>query len=418
MRDGLRFHDGSAVTPADIVRTIEDDRRASAAVSACLGDIERVAAVSERDVDVVLKRRCAFLLDDLLRTVTRPIGPGSARIGTGAFSVVSLSADELVLDANRGYHEGPPTVDRVVVRSYEDLRKAWAEMMRGRLDFLYEVGPDSVEFLVDQQSIDVRTYVSAYVNMLVFNSGRPPFRPSGVRRALHFAVDRMALVQQGQKGHGVPASGPTWPNHWARSAAGRAIAYDPDRAAAMLVAARAGAGRPPVPAGSPLLEFTCLIPANFAIIERLALLAQRQLADVDVRMRVESIAVESFNRRLVAGDFDAVMLPFLGGPYASAPYRTWHSPGVSRGWNYWGYRSAAVDAALDAMRDARDDTEFLRALRGFEAAFEQDPPAVLLTWNETIQAVSHRFVVPEAANGRDAVHLISRFMLRRPGGTP
>ena len=418
MRDGLRFHDGSAVTPADIVRTIEEDRQESAPSSACLSDIDRVTATGERDVEVTLRRRCFFLLDDLLRTVTRATGSGSARVGTGPFSVVSLSADELVLDANRRYDQGPPAVDRVVVRSYDALRTAWAEMMRGRLDFLVEVGPDSAEFLSDQQSIDVRTFVGPYANMLLLNSGRPVLRPSLVRRALSLAVDRMALVQQGQKGHGVPATVPTWPNHWARSDTGRGVSYDPERAAALLLEARAGATRPPGPAGTPMLEFTCLVPANFAIIERLALLVQRQLAEVDVRMRVESIPAEALNRRLGSGDFDAILLPFLSGPYASVPFRTWHSPGASRRWNYWSYRSAQVDAALDAMRDARDDPEFVRALRRFESAFESDPPAILLTWNETIQAVSHRFLVPDAAGGRDALHFISRFTLRQPGGEP
>ena len=63
-----------------------------------------------------------------------------------------------------------------------------------------------------------------------------------------------------------------------------------------------------------------------------------------------------------------------------------------------------------------DDEAFTRALRGFESAFADDPPAVLLTWNETVQAVSHRFVVPEEANGRDAMHFLNRWSLRQPGG--
>ena len=168
--------------------------------------------------------------------------------------------------------------------------------------------------------------------------------------------------------------------------------------------------------GTTLLEFTCLIPAKFAIVERLALLVQRQLAEVGVRMRVESIPPELLNRRLGTGDFDALLLPFLSGPYAWVPYTAWHSPGASRRWNFWGYRSAAVDAALDAMRDARDDAEFTSAMRRFESAFENDPPAVLLTWNETVQAVSRRFVIPAEADGRDAMHFLSRWSLRQPGG--
>jgi peptide/nickel transport system substrate-binding protein len=415
MRGGVKFHDGSAVTAADLVRAIEEGRKDANGMGACLRDIAGVTAVGAVDVDVTLTRRCYFLLDDLMTAVTRPSGDGTAEVGTGPFSVASLSADELVLDANRNYHLGRPAADRVVARSYDTLRTAWAEMMRGRLDFLPEVGPDSAEFLADQSSIDLRTYVSTYANMLLLNNARPLFRSPAIRRALNFAVDRLALVQQGQKGHGVPATVPTWPNHWARGEAGGGFTYDPERAAALLAGEHPATGRPGAAAGSPLLEFTCLIPARFAIIERLSLLVQRQLAEVGVRMRVESIPAEALSRRLGAGDFDALLLPFLSGPYAWVPFRTWHSPGASKRWNFWGYRSAAVDAAIDAMRDARDDAEFVRALRRFEAAFENDPPAVLLTWNETIQAVSHRFVVPREADGRDAMHFISRWSLRPPG---
>ena len=415
MRSGLRFHDGSTVTTADIVRAIEEDRKDSNGTGACLRDIADVTAIDDRDVDVTLTRRCFFLLDDLLSAVTRPHGPGAATVGTGPFSIAALSADELRLDANRDYHLGRPAADKVVVRSYDTLRTAWAEMMRGGLDFLPEVGPDSAEFLADQSSIDLRTYVSAYANMLLLNSGRPIFRSPEVRRALNFAVDRMALVQQGQKGHGVPATVPTWPNYWAHGEAGGGFTYDPGRAATLLAGARAATGRPGPAPGSSLLEFTCLIPAKFAILERLSLLIQRQFAEVGVRMRVESIQPEALYRRMVSGDFDGLLLPFLSGPYAWVPFRTWHSPGASKRWNYWGYRNAAVDAALDAMRDARDDAEFVRALRRFESAFENDPPAVLLTWNQTIQAVSHRFVVPREADGRDAMHFIDRWTLRQPG---
>jgi peptide/nickel transport system substrate-binding protein len=415
LRDGLRFHDGSAVTTADIVRTIDEDRRATPGTTACLDDITGVSAVGDRDVEVRLKRRCFYLLDDLLQEVTRKSGPGKSTVGTGPFSIVSTSADEVVLAANPNYHQGPPGADRVVLRSYDSLRTAWAEMMRGRLDLLAEVGPDSADFLADQSSIDLRTFVSVYANMMLLNSARPIFRAPGVKRGLNLAVDRVALVQQGQKGHGVPATVPTWPNHWASGEAGRGFKYDPERAAALLVAERPPNVRRVAVPGEPLVEFTCLVPAKFAIIERLALLVQRQLAEVDVRMRIESLQPDALYRRMVLGDFDALLLPFLSGPYAWVPFRTWHSPGASKRWNYWGYRNAAMDASLDAMRDARDDAEFTRALRQFELAFENDPPAVLLTWNETVQAVSHRFIVPADADGRDAMHFISRWSLRQPG---
>ena len=39
------------------------------------------------------------------------------------------------------YYRGAPTIDRIVWKSYPTVRTAWAAMMRGEIDFLYEVAP-------------------------------------------------------------------------------------------------------------------------------------------------------------------------------------------------------------------------------------------------------------------------------------
>jgi hypothetical protein len=54
-------------------------------------------------------------------------------------------------------------------------------------------------------------------------------------------------------------------------------------------------------------------------------------------------------------------------------------------------------------------------MRRFEAAVRDDPPAVFLAWNQTVQAVSRRFVVPAEQAGRDAIYVLHRWQLRRPG---
>jgi hypothetical protein len=50
---------------------------------------------------------------------------------------------------------------------------------------------------------------------------------------------------------------------------------------------------------------------------------------VDVRVRLESLPPDAFNRRIFSGDFDAAILSFLGGPSATVYHRFWHSPGDS-----------------------------------------------------------------------------------------
>ena len=115
------------------------------------------------------------------------------------------------------------------------------------------------------------------------------------------------------------------------------------------------------------------------------------------------------------GDFDAAIISVLGGPSATVFHRLWHSPGETTRWNFWSYKNAAVDAALDAALDAADDGQFSAAIRRFEAAVREDPPAVFLAWNETVQAVSRRFVVPPDGAGRDALYVLNRWLLRPPG---
>jgi peptide/nickel transport system substrate-binding protein len=407
VRPGVRFQDGTPLTAADVKRTLDAAvasplRRAT---SVCLGYIAGVVASSDREVLVSLTQRCSYLLDDLDPPVTRTAPDGKSRLGTGPFSIESSSADEITLQANRNYYLGPPVIDRVVVRPYDALRTAWAEMMRGRVDFLWEVAPDTAEFLRDQSTIEVRSFLSYYAYAVMLNSARPTFKGPAVRRALNIAIDRATLVQQGLKGRGVEADGPVWPRYWARNRGAPATPYNPGAAAALLQAEHAGP-----------IEFTCLVPANFSILERLALLVQRQLSDVDVRVRLESLPPDAFSKRVVSGDFDAVLLPLLGGPQAAVYHRFWHSPTDSPRWNFWGYRNALVDASLDAALAAPDEAQFSDAIQRFEAAVRDDPPAIFLAWNETVQAVSRRFSVPAGNDGRDAIYVLSRWLPRQPGG--
>ena len=400
LRRDVRFQDGAPLTAADVKRTF-DTAAANPAIrgiSVCLPDLASVAAPSDHDVVITLSRRCSYLLDDFDRAVSRMAADGKTRVGTGAFSITSSSPDAIVLEANRHYHGGPPAIDRVIVKPFGALRAAWADMMRGEVDFLWEVGPDTAEFLNDPAAFEVRSFLGYYASALMLNSAKPPFRRAEVRRAFNLAVDREAIVQQALKGHGLAADGPIWPRYWARDPRAAAVPFDPAGAEALLRDARQGP-----------IEFTCIVPANFSILERTALIVQQQLGAIGVRMQLASLPPDAFNQRIVSGHFDAAVLSVLGGPSATVFHRLWHSAGETARWNFWGYRNARVDAALDEARNAASDEEFSGAIRRFEAAARDDPPAIFLAWNQTVQAVSRRFVVPGDQAGRDAIYALDRW---------
>jgi peptide/nickel transport system substrate-binding protein len=234
---------------------------------------------------------------------------------------------------------------------------------------------------------------------MVFNSSRRPFADKTVRLALNFAVDRQAILSQVLKSRGVIAHGPVWPLHWAYDPTVPGYTYDPVRAAAILDVAfgRSRTKTVQVPSQVPSrFHFTCLLPENFPLWERMALLVQKELFDVGIDMKLESLPAQEFTRRIGSGDFEAVFMEFIGGPSISRPYVFWHSAS-SR--NFSGYHDPVVDQALDTVRRAPDDETYRTGVRALQQGMIADPPGIFLAWGQTARAVSRRFQVAATPNG-------------------
>jgi ABC-type dipeptide transport system, periplasmic component len=139
----------------------------------------------------------------------------------------------------------------------------------------------------------------------------------------------------------------------------------------------------------------------------MALLAQKNLAEIGVDMQLESVTFEEFNRRIGSGEFDAVVIEFVAGNSASRPYTFWYSESKR---NVWGYRNREMDSALDEIRTASDETGYRRAFAKFQVQSIEDPPAIFLALGEVTRAVSTRFQVA-AAPGVDILSTISSWQL-------
>jgi peptide/nickel transport system substrate-binding protein len=400
VRAGVRFADGTPLTNMDVSDAIRRlaSRPDPASGTVCLADIRDVSADNPGGVAIRLARPCYYLLDELVVDIQHETADGT-RVGTAPYRLVLSSDDEVVLEANPFYYLGRPAIDRVVVRAYETLRTAWGAMLRGQCDFLSEVGPESFEFLRDQSGVVTRSFEGLNCLAIVFNSTRPAFRDATVRRALNMAINRAELVEAGLRGQGWPADIPVSPSFWAVDPAAPQIPFDAERARALLAR--------PHP-----LTFTCLLPDNYSLFERVALLAQRQLRAVDVDMRLEVVPPAEFIARVGRGEFEAALFNPLGGPSAAFFHRLWHSPDPNPRWNSFGYRDGAVDSALDAMRSSVTDDQFRAAMSRFVAALREDPPAICLVWPTTNQAVSRRFVLPLEAAGRDGMGTVAAWQLR------
>jgi ABC-type transport system substrate-binding protein len=160
------------------------------------------------------------------------------------------------------------------------------------------------------------------------------------------------------------------------------------------------------------MRFTCLVPENFALWERIGLLVQRNLGQIGVDMQLQSLPAAEFNRRIGTGQFDAVLTDFIVGNSPSRQYFFWHSQSKL---NAWRYKNAGVDEALNRIRQASTDAEYRTAFRSFQLQTVEDPPAIFLVLGETSRAVSKRFQVV-APVGTDILPTIADWQLSDPEG--
>jgi peptide/nickel transport system substrate-binding protein len=378
LRGDAKFHDGSPVTAAMVVRALH--QALPKFMGSVFDDIDSIESSQDGGQVVIrFKRPSPFLIEALEAPIKKPDAP---TIGTGPFMTVGQgAADEM--RANPDYYLGRPIIDRILVTSYPSVRGAWADMLRNNIDMLYEVGADAASSMQGATTVSSFSFVRSYQYAIILNIRSPKFRSAEVRRALNAAIDRSEVIREGFDGHGLPAVGLLWPQNWAFGENTAHVSFAPQAAAAQFKT-------------TPKLEFTCLVPTDY---ERVALVVQRQLAAVGVTMKVEATAPNRAFQAVTTPNFDAVLMDVVGGPSALRAYILWHSNGSI---HFGAMGSPRLDAALDRIRAAASDEEYRQTVEGLQRLAVDDPPAIYLAWGERSRAISKRFDVP-VEPGRDVL---------------
>lgn len=393
LKPGVKFHDGTALVPeiaAGILREAVG-RPANHALYPSLNDIIDVQTDADQQLVINLSKRSAQLPEDLQFPLA--IRSGSEEIGTGAYRVARRESGQVVLEAFDGYHLGAPKIRRLVLSPSETIRTAWASLLRGDVDMVTDVPGEAVEF-VRNDDVEIVSFARRYQFLVAFNSRRPPLDSPTVRRALNLAIDRDALIKNVLQGHGVAATGPFWPRHWAYDASVAPFGFD--RAFATTLLDRAGL-RPGSATASEIpgarVRLVCLLPANFSVLERIALDVQKQLYDIGVDMQFEAVPPEEYNLRIRTGRFEAVLIDLITGPTLSRPYVFWGSARRFQGLNIFGYENAEADRLFELLRTSTNEAAIRSAVSRLQHVMVDDPPALFLAWNERTRAVRRDFRV-------------------------
>jgi len=184
LRPGVRFHDGTALTPSAVAVSLSQSCAKQCpwtALSAVGNSLVFVGDSAMPQLPAELARS--------MYLVARQ-HDGAEPSGTGPFRVVKVTNGVVSLAANSDYWQGRPFVDTVQVEGKRSLRDQWLDLSVGRADIV-EVPAELLHQAVQDRLMVLASHPT---DLLVLSV--PPkaaLHDDQLRQAIALAVDRSAL---------------------------------------------------------------------------------------------------------------------------------------------------------------------------------------------------------------------------------
>ncbi len=399
LREGLVFHDGSALTSQDVRDTFEAliAKAIPSPKADKLEPVERIETPDERTVIFHLKRPYAPFLAELTIGVVPSARARDAEvqgrepIGAGPFKFAGRRDDEWieVLPFDR-YYGGAPAISKVSFRVVRDETTRVLELLKGRADLVVNaVSPAVLPVLRREERLTVLTRPGTGYAYMGMNLRRGPLADVRVRRALCHLVEPGPIVEYKFHGLAVPATGMIPRDHWAYAET-EGCQYDPALAASLLD--EAGYADPDGPEG-PLPRLTLSYKTSTDRFRKaIALVLKEQLERGGVAVDLRTLEFGTFFQDVRRGNFELITLKWaavvepdlLRWVYASQfiPTKENNFGGLNRG----AYRNAELDVLLDRASAAPQD-ERVELYANAQHMLDRDLPYVPL-WHESSVAVT------------------------------
>jgi peptide/nickel transport system substrate-binding protein len=317
LRHDVHFHDGRAMTSADVKWTLDSllSGRLRSAKTSAYRYVDRVETPDDFTVVIRLKEPFAALLwnlsDGALGVVPKGSGDELARhpIGTGPYRFISEAQDrEVVIGRNEQYWGKRAGLTRVLFHVVPDATTRALELRKGSADVEINALPaDMVATLAKQPRLVVERAPGTTYQYLALNLRDPILKDVRVRQALAYAIDRTPLIHYLWRDMVRPANSILPPQHWAYDAGARDYPHDTAKARQLLDEAG-------YPTGAGGVRFHLVMKTSTDESTRLlCAVLQQQLREVGIALDIRSYEFATFYADVVKGAFQLYSLRWVGG---------------------------------------------------------------------------------------------------------
>ena len=381
VRDGITFHDGTALNAEAVKINLERQRKAPLGAST-------MALI--RSIDVTGSMTLTLTLDKPNGSIPYFLGSTSGIMlspkaiaekadrlnraptdaGTGPYVLKEwVPGDHSTVVRNPSYWgASKPRLDQITFRVVPDEAARYAALRAGDLNVVATLFPN----IADQGTADGYTVVDppfgGFATTLL-NTSKPPFDDVRIRRALALGRDRRVIGALFNDRNIDKANASLWPvgDSW-YSAAGDSLDYDNATARALVSAYVKDTGKD--------VAFTYLVGGSGGVLNDSVRLQVKFWQDAGMDAKIQTVPdSNAVIGAVVTGQFQATgwLVALSPDPDATA-YPVLYSTSPQ---NFGKYKSTEMDALLDAGRAANDTATRKAIYADVQRLFRKDVPFIM-----------------------------------------
>ena len=381
LRKGVKFHDGSEMTAADVKFTFDHDIDHPPAAN-LTSAMDRMEIVDDYTVKLFLKHPFGpieyAISGSQLAIVSKaayeadPAGFARKPVGTGPYKINEwFSGDKITITRHDDYWQGAPVIKDVTFKIITDISTAVIALENGEIDMVQPnttdrdnlmANSDVTYYEVEQQS----TY------FLAMNNKRGLFTNKDMRLALAYAVDREALLVGALDGIGAICNTPM-ARVFGHPGEFDWYDYNPEKAKEHLAAAGYPDGL--------TITFTTMNSTGYS---KPTEIIQDQLRKVGITVVIDRMERAAFLDAVITRkDYEiAVMSATAFYPDSDYLFAMYHSDPTEEGRNYHLNEDPVLDGLLEEARVLQDsegrEALYLQVCERFKEEAFQVPLYVML----------------------------------------
>ena len=388
LRPGVTFHNGRAMTAADVIYSIERIRNpetASPSASYTSG-IAGITALDDATVVVTLAAPDASFLSKLgywgvaivpREEVEKTGDLTQTMVGTGPFTFTEYVPNtQVVLGRNESYWEaGKPYLDGVELSIVPEDTSRTAALVSGTVDLIEQVPHKDITTLQSNEAVVLAGERTTNLRWIVFNLRRPPFDNLDFRRAVAMTIDRGPIIDAAVFGHGEPLLG-LFPDAFWAGYQGEIPAPDPEAARALL----AGVTLPD--------DFAprLLTWAQYGFLSNTSVVVQEQLRQIGIEAEIDAQENAIYIDNFFSGNFDIAVMGASG--YLDPNEWLEQSLKTDGTNNAAGYSNPEFDALLEEGLATTDQAARAEIYQQAQQIIIDDAPWINLYTSNTFEGLS------------------------------